>query len=179
MLANSVSDPGLHIIKAGQSVYIPQVGPSDPSFSVMLAQVLPGVEPTALPAGTIPVYDANGNSVGYISNDGSLVSSPNVTPNLSNFVPGSIPPEVTIPPDGTPVFASRGQYRGYFGGDRPVAAILPGGDGIAGVAVGGPGAGAETGAGVGLLVGLGVIGLGVGLGVSQSGGNDKASPSVP
>jgi hypothetical protein len=41
MLANSVSDPGLHIIKAGQSVYIPQVGPFDPSFSVMLIQVPP------------------------------------------------------------------------------------------------------------------------------------------
>ncbi|MBZ0160741.1 MAG: hypothetical protein K8G79_11485 [bacterium] len=41
MLTNSVSDPGLHIIKTGQSVYIPKVGPSDPSFGILLAQALP------------------------------------------------------------------------------------------------------------------------------------------
>lgn len=41
MLAKSMSDSGLHIVKAGQSVYIPYIGPSDQSFSVMLAQALP------------------------------------------------------------------------------------------------------------------------------------------
>lgn len=41
MLAKSVSDPGLHIVKAGQSVYIPLVGAPEPDFGVMLAQALP------------------------------------------------------------------------------------------------------------------------------------------
>ena len=42
MIAKSVSDPGLHIVKAGQSVYIPQqVGAADLGFGVMLAQALP------------------------------------------------------------------------------------------------------------------------------------------
>jgi hypothetical protein len=41
MLAKSVGDPGLHIVKAGQSVYIPQVGAADPDFGIMLAQALP------------------------------------------------------------------------------------------------------------------------------------------
>lgn len=41
MLANSVSDPGLHLIKAGQRVYIPLVGTPDPSLGVLLAQTLP------------------------------------------------------------------------------------------------------------------------------------------
>lgn len=42
MLAKSVGDPGLHIVKAGQSVYIPHVGAPDHDFGVMLAQALPG-----------------------------------------------------------------------------------------------------------------------------------------
>ena len=41
MLAKSVSNPGLHIVKAGQSVYLPLVGAPDPSFGVLLAQALP------------------------------------------------------------------------------------------------------------------------------------------
>lgn len=41
IVAKSVSDPGLHIVKAGQSVYIPQVGALDPGFGVMLTQALP------------------------------------------------------------------------------------------------------------------------------------------
>lgn len=47
LMANSVGDPGLHLVKAGQSVEIPQAGSPDPSFSVLLAQALP-----AEPAGT-------------------------------------------------------------------------------------------------------------------------------
>lgn len=41
MFAKSRSDPGLHIVKTGQSVYIPLVGTADPGFGVMLAQALP------------------------------------------------------------------------------------------------------------------------------------------
>jgi hypothetical protein len=41
MLAKSMSDPGLHIVKAGQSVYLPLVGAPEPGFDVMLAQALP------------------------------------------------------------------------------------------------------------------------------------------
>ena len=41
MLATSRSDPGIHIVKAGQSVSIPQVGALEPGFDVMLAQALP------------------------------------------------------------------------------------------------------------------------------------------
>ncbi len=41
MLAKSRSDPGLHIVKTGQSVYIPLLGTSDPDFGVVLAQTLP------------------------------------------------------------------------------------------------------------------------------------------
>lgn len=63
MLANSVSDPGLHIIKAGQSVYIPQVGPSDPSFGVMLAQA-PPPEPSDLPLGDAPLAGEVGAGAG-------------------------------------------------------------------------------------------------------------------
>lgn len=43
ILARPVNDPGLHIVKAGQSVAIPQLGASDPSFrALLLAQALPG-----------------------------------------------------------------------------------------------------------------------------------------
>ncbi|HLC21342.1 MAG TPA: hypothetical protein VJM10_04445 [Candidatus Methylomirabilis sp.] len=42
ILARSVNEPSLHIVKAGQSVSIPQVGASDPSFRALLAQALPG-----------------------------------------------------------------------------------------------------------------------------------------
>jgi hypothetical protein len=41
MLATSRRDPGLHIVKAGQSVSTPQVGALDPGFDVMLVQALP------------------------------------------------------------------------------------------------------------------------------------------
>lgn len=183
LLANSVSDPGLHIIKAGQSVYIPQVGPSDPSFGVMLAQVPPLLlEPSGLPGGAIPAYGLDGKSVGYITADSSFVSSPGITPNLPNPVPAdTIPPDANIPPGAMPIFVvqSPPAYAGYILNDKLVAYAPLGGEGVAvGVGVG-AGVGAGTGAGVGLLVGLGVIGLGVGLGVSQSGGNGNASPSTP
>ena len=42
ILASPVNDPGLHIVKAGQSVYIPQLGAHDPSFKALLVQALPG-----------------------------------------------------------------------------------------------------------------------------------------
>lgn len=38
ILAKSATDPGLHVIKAGQSLYIPRAGAPDPGFGVMLAQ---------------------------------------------------------------------------------------------------------------------------------------------
>ncbi|NJD67532.1 MAG: hypothetical protein C3F12_09670 [Candidatus Methylomirabilota bacterium] len=42
MLARSANDPGIHVVKAGQSVYIPQVGAPDHDFGVLLAQAIPG-----------------------------------------------------------------------------------------------------------------------------------------
>jgi hypothetical protein len=178
MLANSVSDPGMHIVKAGQSVYMPQVGPFDPSFGVLLAQVpLPLPAPSGLPVGAIPAYGLDGKSVGYITADSSFVSSSGITPNLPNPIPpDSIPPDANIPPGAMPIFVvqSPPTYAGYILNDKLVA-YVPGGAAIAGGV--GAGAGAGAGTGVGLLTGLAVIGLGVGLGVSQSGGNGKASNS--
>jgi hypothetical protein len=182
MLANSVSDPGLHIIKAGQSVYIPQVGASDPSFRALLAQALPG-EPSSLPIGAIPAYGLDGKSVGYITADSSFVSSPGSTPNLPNPIPpDTIPPDANIPPGAMPIFTvhSPAVYAGYILDDKLVAYLPLGGEGVAGGVGVGVGAGAGTGTGVGLLVGLGVIGAGVGLGVGLQGDNDKSSsPSIP
>jgi len=179
MLANSVSDPGLHIIKAGQSVYIPQVGPSDPSFGVMLAQVPPLLlEPSGLPGGAIPIFTEDGNNYGYLLDD-SFTHSPGIAPDLPNPVPaGTIPPNAYIPPNATPVFTGTGTpaYAGYILGNKLFAYVPLGGEGVAGGVGVGAGAGASTGSAVGLVVGLGVIGLGVGLGVSHSG---KASPSTP
>lgn len=176
MLTMSVSDPGLHLVKAGQSVYIPQVGASDPSFGVLLAQALPG-EPSGLPADAIPVYGENGKSLGYLTADGSFTSSPGITPNLSNPVPaGTIPQDATIPPGATPIFTRTPSYAGYILDDKLVAYVPLGGDSLAGIPVLAGGTGSGAGAAVGLVVGLGVIGLGVGLGVSHNG---KVSPSTP
>ncbi len=178
MLAKSVSDPGLHIVKAGQSVYIPHAGPSDQSFGLMLAQVLPG-NPSGLPDDAIPVYGENGKNVGYITADGSFTASPGITPNLPNPVPaGTIPPDANIPPGATPIFTAQPVYAGYILNDKLVAYIPLGVEGAAeAVAETGAGTGMETA--VGLGVGLAAIGVGVGLGVSESGGNGKASPSTP
>lgn len=183
MLAKSMSDPGLHIVKAGQNVYIPYVGPSDQSFSVMLAQVLPGEPaPSGLPAGAAPAYGQDGTSIGYIAADGSFTASSGITPNLPNPIPSdTIPPDANIPPGAMPIFTVQSPpvYAGYILDDKLVAYVPSGGEGIAG-AVGGAGAaGMGTGTAVGLGVGLAAIGLGVGLGVSQSGGNGNASPSTP
>src|SRR5574337_730323 len=173
MLANSVSDPGTHIIKAGQSVYLPQVGSSDPGFGVLLAQALSPGEPSSLPAGAIPVYDANGKSVGYTTADGSFASSPGLTPNLPNPIPaGTIPQDATIPPSATPIFTATPEYAGYILDDKLFAYVPPAGDGMAGVG-GGAGVGMGTGTAVGVGVTAAAIGVGVGLGVSHSG---KASP---
>ncbi len=175
MLAKSTGDPGLHIVKAGQSVYIPQVGASDPGFGVMLAQALPG-NPSGLPAGAVPIYGENGNSIGYIV-DGSFTGSPGITSNLPNPVPsGTIPADANIPPGATPIFTGDPTYAGYILDDKLVAYVPPGSDAVAGAGVEAAGAGIGTGTAVGLGVGLAAIGLGVGLGVSHSG---KASPSSP
>ncbi|MDE2058418.1 MAG: hypothetical protein KGL31_07165 [candidate division NC10 bacterium] len=175
MFAKSVNDPGLHIVKAGQSVYIPHIGPSDPSFGVLLAQVLPG-EPSGMPVGGIPVYTVDGKSIGYITADGSFSSSPGFTPNLPNRVPAdTIPQDATIPPGATPIFTATPEYAGYILDDKLFAYAPPIGDGMAGVG-GGAGAGMGTGAAIGLGVTAAAIGVGVGLGVSHSG---KASPSAP
>ncbi|HWQ69407.1 MAG TPA: hypothetical protein VN494_05530, partial [Patescibacteria group bacterium] len=179
MLAKSMSDPGLHIVKAGQSVYIPYVGPSDQSFSVMLAQALPG-NPSSLPNDAIPVYGEDGTSIGYTTADGSFTASSGITPNLPHPVPpGTIPPDANIPPGATPIFTEHPAYAGYILDNKRVAYVPSGGEGIAAGAVGEAGAGMGTGTAVGLGVGLAAIGLGVGLGVSQSGGNGNASPSTP
>lgn len=182
MLAKAVSDPGLHIVKAGQSVYIPHAGPSDQSFSLMLAQATLG-NPSGLPNDAIPVYGEDGKSIGYITADGSFASSSGITPNLPGPVPpGTIPPDAKIPPGATPIFTEHPTYAGYILDDKLVAYVPSGGESIAG-AVGEAGAGMGTGTAVGLGVGLAAIGLGVGLGTTQSGGNGNgngtASPHVP
>lgn len=178
MAVNSVSDPGLHIVKAGQSVYIPLVGSSDPSFGIMLAQALPG-EPSGMPAGATPVYGEDGKSLGYIAADGSFTASAGITPNLQNPVPaGTIPPDANIPPGATPIFTANPAYAGYILDDNLVAYVPLGGNGVVEVGVG-AGAGAATGTAVGLAVGASAIGLGVGLGVSHSGSHGNASPSTP
>jgi hypothetical protein len=156
MFAKPVSHPGLHIVKAGQSVSIPQVGASDPSFKALLAQALPG-GPSSPPVGAIPVYSADGKSIGYIIDDGSFASSPGITPNLPNPVPaGTIPQDVTIPLGATPIFTAEPAYAGYILGDRFVAFIpfSGGGTATAGLGVGG---GAGT-LGVGLAVTAAALG---------------------
>lgn len=176
MMARSTSDPGFHVVKAGQSVYIPRVGAPDASFGLMLAQALPG-DPSGLPEGAIPVYSENGKNLGYIAN-GAFTASSGITPNLPNPVPpGTIPPDAKIPPGATPIFTADPAYAGYILNDQLVAYIPTGGSGI--VEGAGSGAGMTTGTTVGVGVGLAAIGLGVGLGISQSGDGDKASPSSP
>lgn len=180
LLAKSVNNPGLHIVKAGQSVYIPSVGPSDQNFNLMLAQALPG-DPSGLPSGASSAYDLDGKNVGYITADNSFVSSPGITPNLPNPVPpDTIPPDANIPPGAMPIFTVQSPpvYAGYILDDKLVAYVPSGGEGIA-EAVGEAGGGMGTGTIVVLGVGLAAIGLGVGLGTTQSGGNDTASPHVP
>ncbi|MBZ0168769.1 FecR protein [Candidatus Methylomirabilis lanthanidiphila] len=181
ILARSAGNPGLHIVKAGQSVYIPQVGAPDHNFGVMLAQALPG-NSSGLPAGAVPVYGENGKSIGYIT-DGSFTGSPGITANLPNPVPsGTIPADANIPPGATPIFTGDPAYAGYILDDKLAAYIPPGGGALAGAEAGAAaGAGIETETAVGVTVGLAAIGLGVGLGLSQSGGNGngKASESSP
>lgn len=127
VLAKSVNDPGLHIVRAGQSVYIPQLGTHDPSFKALLVQALPGGD-SALPDGAIPLYDSAGKSVGYLTINGSLVSAPGVAPNLTTPIPpGLIPAGVSIPPGATPVFTADPAYAGYILSDKGFnAAVLPG-----------------------------------------------------
>lgn len=179
MLARSLNDPGLHIVKTNQSVYIPQIGSRDAGFSTMLAQVLPGEPaPSGIPAGTVAAYGLDGRSVGYITADGSFVSSPGITANLPNPVPAeTIPPDANIPPGAMPIFVvqSPPTYAGYVVGNKLIPYVPTIGAG----GVAGAGTGVTVGSVVGLGVGLAAIGLGVGLGVSQSGDGGPASPSTP
>ncbi len=117
MLAKPLNDPGLHIVKTAQSVYIPQVGKSDPSFKALLAQALPpsggGLKEVSPSVATIPVYDQSGRSLGYCGFDGSFVVSPGITRNLTTPVPpAAIPPDVTTRPDATPLFTVEPAYVG-------------------------------------------------------------------
>ena len=119
MFAKPVSHPGLHIVKAGQSVSIPQVGASDPSFKALLAQALPpsGVaskDAASSPTGAaVPVYDQAGKSLGYCGFDGSFVAFPGITRNLTTSVPAAtIPPEATARPEVTPIFTPEPTYVG-------------------------------------------------------------------
>jgi hypothetical protein len=172
MLARPVNDPGLHIIKTGQSVYIPQVGKSDPPFKALLAQALPG-GPSTLPVGAIPVYSADGKSVGYIIiDDGSFASSPGITPNLPNPVPaGTIPQDVTIPPGATPIFTAEPAYAGYILGDRFVAFVPLGGA----VPIAGAGAGSIGAYGAGLAI----TGLALAGGIAAVSLSNAASNIIP
>ena len=129
ILARPVNEPSLHIVKAGQSVSIPQVGAGDPSFRALLAQALPpsgGVQtkvtPT-LPVATIPVYDQSGGSVGYCAYDGSFVVSSGITRNLTAPVPaGAIPPDALTRPDVIPVFTVEPAYVGNLLGPALIEA---------------------------------------------------------
>ncbi len=117
MLAKPLNDPGLHIVKTGQSVYIPAVGKIDPSFKALLAQALPpsggGLKEVPPSVATIPVYDQSGRSLGYCGFDGSFVVSPDITRNLTTPVPpAAIPPDVTTRPDVTPLFTVEPAYVG-------------------------------------------------------------------
>ena len=128
VLAKSVNDPGLHIVRAGQSVYIPQLGTHDPSFKALLVQALPSGATSSLPDDAIPLYDSAGKSVGYLTINGSLVCSPGVVPNLTTPIPqGLIPAGVSIPPGATPAFTADPAYAGYLLCDKGLnAAVLPG-----------------------------------------------------
>lgn len=184
MLAGSVNDPGMHIIKANQSVYIPQIGGRDASFSMMLAQVLPGEPaPSGVPAGASPAYGLDGNSVGYIIADGSFISSPGITPDLPNPIPlDTIPSDAYIPPGATPIFTTHSPpvFAGYILNNRFIAYLPSSGDRLAGTAARTGGMGVGTGTVVGTLVTVGVIGAGIGLGVAFSGDNNaNASTFIP
>ncbi len=117
MLAKPLNDPGLHIVKTGQSVYIPQVGERDSSFNALLAQALPatgGASRELTPSlATIPMYDPLGRSVGYCGYDGSFVVSPGITRDLQAPVPSlALPPDALARPDVTPVFTVEPAYVG-------------------------------------------------------------------
>ncbi|MGH7409628.1 MAG: hypothetical protein ACREJ6_00995 [Candidatus Methylomirabilis sp.] len=151
MLARPVNDSGLHIVKAGQSVYIPQLGAHDASFKALLVQALPGGGST-VPAGAIALYDSAGKSVGYLGADGSFVSSPGVTPNLASPIPpGTIPPDVSLPPGATPLFFADPAYAGYLLDDKIVAGAVPLGDAA-------PAAGGGVGGGIGATAGFVFVG---------------------
>jgi len=176
MFAKSVSHPGLHIVKAGQSVSIPQVGASDPSFRALLAQALPGGASALPDSDAVPVYDASGRSLGYIGIDGSFVPSPGITPNLPTPVPaGTIPPNVTLPAGATPIFTAEPAYVGYLLGEKFVAAIPFGGAvPIAGARAG---AGGGTGAVGFAITGLALAGAVTGGIFASQGENAVSSPS--
>ncbi len=166
MLAKPVNDPGLHLVKAGQSVYIPQLGAHDPSFKALLVQALPGGG-SALPDGALALYDLAGKSVGYLGTDGSFVPSPGVTPNLPTPIPqGTIPPGVTPPPGATPIFTADPAYAGYLLDDKRVAGAVLLGDTAPGAASGTAGLEAST-------VGFIVLGLTFSGGVAWAALNAK------
>jgi hypothetical protein len=177
ILARPVNEPSLHIVKAGQSVSIPQVGASDPSFKALLAQALPGGASALPDSDAIPVYDQSGRSLGYIGIDGSFVPSPGITPNLPTPVPaGTIPPNVTLPAGATPIFTAEPAYAGYILGDRFVAFIPLGGGGTAIVGLG-VGGGAGTWGGGLAVTGLTLAGAVTGAYYASQGENAVASAS--
>ncbi len=127
MLAKPLNDPGLHIVKTGQSVYIPAVGKSDPSFKALLAQALPpsggGLKEVPPSVATIPVYDQSGRSLGYCGFDGSFVVSSGITRNLTAPVSaGAIPPDALTRPDVIPVFTVEPAYVGNLLGPALIEA---------------------------------------------------------
>lgn len=117
VIARPLNDSGLYVIKTGQSVYLPQVGAGDPSFTTLLAQALPG-EASTRPVETVPVYDQPGRSLGFCRLDGSFISAPGITHNLSSPVPASkIPPSVLTSADAPPLFRADPEYVGYLRGN--------------------------------------------------------------
>ena len=74
----------------------------------------------------IPLYDQVGRSIGYVDNDGSFVSSPGLTPDLTTSVPmGKIPSYPTIPPDAKAVFTVEPAYIGYLLRGNRLALAVP------------------------------------------------------
>ena len=94
MRARPASDPGLYVIKTGQSLYIPLVDASDPSFKALLAQALPA-EDDSQPAGAIPLYDQAG--IGFAVTGLALVGEIAGAVTLSNDRRDTVPNTTASP----------------------------------------------------------------------------------
>lgn len=73
IIARPLNDPGIQIVKTGQSASIPPAGVTDPSFKTLLAQALPGETPTQpLPDETLTVVPTAGDGGPTLAAGGGL-----------------------------------------------------------------------------------------------------------